>query len=146
MELDSGLKPEANGKPEEVVVVATETKNNPTGQSTEKAQISEADTEKKVEGLEKKVPVSAHQRERDENPSARVREGKRWNDRDRHRHGQQEQYTPNKLRNNKFDPTSLPESDDPAAIRKQVRRRYTEDRISPVDCSRLNSTFQTPIS
>ncbi|KAL9629055.1 MAG: hypothetical protein Q9164_007039 [Protoblastenia rupestris] len=130
MEVDSGLKPDANGKPEEVIVAATETENNPTSQSTEKEQLSEADTEKKVEDLEKKVPVSAHQRERDENPSARVKEGKRWNDRDRHRHGQQERYTPNKfVRNNKFDPTSLPESDDPAAIRKQVEFYFSDSNL-----------------
>ena len=94
-----------NSKSKEPTVEVTERTNN----SSEKA-------------VPVPVPVSAHQRDTKGHESLRVKEARRWNDRDRFRHGRSNNYTPKKpyKNNNKFEPTSLPESDDPEAIRKQV--------------------------
>lgn len=52
-------------------------------------------------------------------PSKRVREGQKWNDRPRKQFGNQND-RPHKRHNNKSDLVSQPESRDPDAIRKQV--------------------------
>lgn len=67
---------------------------------------------------EKKVHISAHQRERDERPSSRVKQGQRWNDRDRNKHNSD--YKKEWKKNNKSELISQKESNDPIAIRKQV--------------------------
>ena len=95
------------------------------------------------------TPVSAHQRERKEHDSSRVKEARRYNnDRGRPRHNKFEHYTPRKpyQNHNKFDPASLPESADPVAIRKQVRRFRYIDSYLFANLQRLNSTFQIQIS
>ena len=68
---------------------------------------------------------SAHAEDRRQNDSARVKEAQKYNNRDRNRHnGKRDERSFKKRdysKNNKFDPSSLPQSSDPALIRKQVR-------------------------
>ena len=67
---------------------------------------------------------SAHAEDRREHESTRVKEARKYNNRDRHRHDGDNDDRPYKkrtfTRHNKFDASSLPESSDPAQIRKQV--------------------------
>ena len=70
---------------------------------------------------------------RHDEPSKRVREGQKWNDRPRKQFGNQND-RPHKKHNNKSDLVSQPESRDPDAIRKQVRN-------SP--CSKIHSRLTT---
>lgn len=56
---------------------------------------------------------------RHDEPSKRVREGQKWNDRPRKQYGNQND-RPYKKHNNKSDLVSQPESRDPDAIRRQV--------------------------
>ena len=56
----------------------------------------------------------------DDRPSKRVQEGQRWNNRPRRYDNKYDERMANK-KNNKFDASSRPESNDPVAIRKQVR-------------------------
>ncbi|KAL9103776.1 MAG: hypothetical protein Q9163_001235 [Psora crenata] len=132
MEVINEVKPTINGKAEAVPedkVEAQPSISDDVGAS--KQSTGGEETAVKAEKSEKQVPISAHQRERGEDVSARVREGKRWNDRERPKHGQRDRSTPNKSfqRNNKFDPTSLPKSDDPVAIRKQVEFYFSDSNL-----------------
>ena len=112
-------------------------------------QAPDAKTSGKDEQSDKPVPISAHERERKEHESSRVKVAKRWNnDQDRPRHSRYDNYSPRKpLKNlNKFDPVSLPESDDPVAIRKQVRLLKFERDACFSNLQRLSFTFRTPTS
>ena len=149
MEGETEAKPAVNGNVEEIIMDKSDPTTESTGQNEENKQPATEVTHKKIETPEKKAPISAHSREQEGHTSARVKEGKRWNERDRHRNGQRDRYTPNKLvrNNNKFDPTSLPESDDPVAICKQVGQdSFIRSRALFTNYVRSNSTSQTPIS
>ena len=146
MEGGTDVKPALNGKIDEANRDIIEAGPDSTGLGGENNTPGADATAKEEDDSEKKVPISAHQREESETTSARVKEGKQWNDRDRPKYGQRENKTPNKfVRNNKFDPTSLPESDDPVAIRKQVKDSCCSF-IRLAYYPRLSSTFRTPTS
>ena len=70
------------------------------------------------------APVLAHSKDREEHESTRVKEARQYNNRDRDRYSRgnyhNSNYKKNYTRNNKFDPSALPKSDDPIQIRKQV--------------------------
>lgn len=85
---------------------------------------AQADEKSKTLPLDAESSEHAHAEDRRDNESARVKEARRYNNRDRHRHNGDNDERPHKkkafTRNNKFDPSTLPESSDPALIRKQV--------------------------
>lgn len=89
------------------------------------------DAKKSPKDTEKDVPVSAHQREQKGQYSSRVKEAKRYNNRDRSSYGNNDRKfnSPRKYENHsKFDPASMNETDDPIAIRKQVCQQ-TDKRV-----------------
>lgn len=75
-----------------------------------KSQLEQEDMKSK--GPETESPRQAE-------PSKRVREGQKWNDRPRKQYGNQND-RPHKRHNNKSDLVTHQESSDPVAIRKQV--------------------------
>ena len=84
-----------------------------------------ADDNKKAENGDENRKVSNDERPRQAQPSKRVQEGQRYNNRIR---GEKNYDRPHQRkfdqRNIKSDPTSLQESSDPVAIRKQVGAHF----------------------
>lgn len=72
-----------------------------------------------VDGEEKTRQESEKEGPKQDEPTKRVREGQKWNDRPRKQYGNQND-RPHKRHNNKSDLVSRQESSDPDAIRKQV--------------------------
>lgn len=105
--------------------VPDQAEKTPTSQTQNNTQEDKEAKENSLDPKEQpKNGESAHAEDRRENESARVREARKYNNRDRYRaDGDNNERSYKKRtfpRNNKFDPSSLPESSDPALIRKQV--------------------------
>ena len=89
---------------------------------------------------EPKVHVSAHEQDRKEQASRRIKEAQQYHKRDKGPRGSG-QGGRGYRNGNRFDPSTQEKSDDPVAIRKQVNLPY-EDSNSKADCAfRSNSTF-----
>ena len=88
------------------------TEAGPTEKSSDISKNQEEKEGDKHKQPEKETPAQGE-------PSKRVREGQRWNDRPRKQYGNQDD-RPSKRHNNKSDLVSQKESSDPVAIRKQV--------------------------
>ena len=122
-EIQASQNGQTDEAPSQTAKASLEPQANMSNESREQAvEVTEKKDNTSVKSVPIPVPVSAHQRDQKGHESLRVKEAKRWNDRDRFRHGRSNNYTPRKpyRNNNKFEPASLPESDDPVAIRKQV--------------------------
>lgn len=133
MEVDAATAPQTEGEAEAPSQAQTTSlpeglTNSADGADAEKltndsthVQNGEKQELGKNEEAKPKVHVSAHVKDRAENASERVEEGRRWNERDRNR-PRRDNYPNKKFKsNNRSDLTSQEESSDPAAIRKQVR-------------------------
>lgn len=88
--------------------------------------------EKPTEQVPQKIkkPMSAHQQANGQRRSNGANQGRRYNERPP-RGGKKFDKSSESRKNNKFQP-NLPDSDDPVAIRKQVR-------VAPVEISRMHT-------
>ena len=110
--------------------------------ATEKvSQKIEKPTEQVPQKIEK--PMSAYQQANGQRRSNGANQGKRYNERPQ-RGGKRFDKNFEPRRNNKFEP-NLPDSDDPAAIRKQVRKATVQILKAHTNRFRSNSISRIPI-
>ena len=101
--------------------------------------------EKPTEQVPRKIekPMSAHQQANGQRRSNGANQGKRYNERPQ-RGGKRFDKNFEPRRNNKFEP-NLPDSDDPVAIRKQVRTATVSILRAHTNRFRSNSISRNPI-
>jgi hypothetical protein len=75
---------------------------------------------------EPEVHVSAHEQDRKEQASRRIKEAQQYHERDKRARGSGRAGRVGHRNNNRFDPTKQEKSDDPVAIRKQVKFLYKD--------------------
>lgn len=121
------------------------------GLDTAMPKSDDMDVENKQSGAnathtEPRTQVSAHEQDREEQASRRIKEAQRYHERNKGPKGSSRGGRGGYESRNRFDPTKQEKSDDPVAIRKQVKPpNRLDDSLTDSASSRSNSISRKAI-